>query len=43
MPALIDAALAVLVLVGAFFLGTIAMALFRELTKGKNDDDKKSN
>jgi len=40
MPALIDMALAVTIFIGAFFLGTVGLALFRELTnKDKNDDN----
>ena len=39
MPVLLDLALAVLVLAGAIFLGSVGLALFKELTKkGDNND-----
>jgi hypothetical protein len=38
MPLLIDLALAVLVLAGALFLGSVGLALFKELSKGNGND-----
>lgn len=38
MPALLDIALAVFVLVGAFFLGTVALKLFKEIKDGGKND-----
>jgi len=39
MPALLDIALALLVVGGAILLGGVGMTLFRELKKGGNSDD----
>jgi hypothetical protein len=39
-PALIDAALAVLVLAGAIFLGAVGLALIKTVLGDKNDDKK---
>ena len=39
MPVLLDIALALLVLAGALFLGSVALALFKELTKKDNSND----
>jgi hypothetical protein len=40
MPALLDIALAIIVLVGAFFLGSCALAIFKEVKKDGNNDNK---
>jgi multisubunit Na+/H+ antiporter MnhF subunit len=39
MPALLDIALALMVLAGAFFLGSVALALFKEIKGGNNDQN----
>lgn len=39
MPALIDAALAILILAGAVFLGSVGLALFKALKEDKKNDD----
>jgi hypothetical protein len=39
MPALLDLALAILVLSGALFLGSVGLALLKELTKKPEDKD----
>lgn len=39
MPALLDLALAVLVLTGAFFLGSVGLALYKELKKDSKDEN----
>jgi len=39
MPILIDLALAVMILAGALFLGSIALALYKEVAKDKKGKD----
>lgn len=39
MPVLLDLALGVMVLAGALFLGSVAIALFKEVTKNGGKDD----
>lgn len=39
MTALIDAALALLLLAGALFLGSVGLALYKELSKGDKDEN----
>lgn len=43
MPMLLDAALAVLVLSGAIFLGAVGLALFKALKEEKDENTKKPN